>query len=140
MSSQDLFVPQGPRFLTVRPLNKGIVGDLPANGIPKGALLDAKNFRAEKRGLRRRDPISNYANNAALDADDGEVVDVGTFWDTSGNQVVIVMGSKHIYELAGNALAGQYWKHTTGLINIASGASIVGSGTGWASTASPAPP
>ncbi len=45
---------QPPVTYPIRPLNKGMIRNLPPNGLPEGSFLRVQNYRVHEYGLKRR--------------------------------------------------------------------------------------
>ena len=44
----------GPTNFPIRPINKGMVRNLPTNAVPDGSFLRLQNYRVEQYGLKKR--------------------------------------------------------------------------------------
>lgn len=129
------FIPQDPRNIVLRPLDKGVQRHLPPQGIPPGAFLEAKNFSVNPSGLTRRPVFRAYGSGLSAFTY-GPITDLQPFWNTAGLQKGIIWDQKFIYELSSTAVTGKYWVYDTGTAST-SGTTVTGAGgTLWNTAAS----
>lgn len=126
MSNRSPFIPPDPRNLTMRPLDKGIILNQSPEMVPIGGLVDCQNFRAGQRGLTRR-PVYRRFESGTVDY--SPIQEMLEFWEQSGNQQVIILDKKFLYELESGSFTAKYWTYSTGTITATSGdATIEGAG------------
>ena len=67
----------------VRPLSKGMIQNLPSNGLPPGSFLRVQNYRVEESGLARRGGFINYDLNTGTGKDqyDEQILDIIYFYN-----------------------------------------------------------
>lgn len=121
---RSLFTPGVPTSLPIRPLNKGMILNLPSNVIPDEAVLDAKNYIVNTGGLTRRPGLGAYSSNAALYP---PVRDVVTFWQTDGTQITVLIDAKLVYVVSNGALTPKYNSFATASHLTASGLYLIAS-------------
>jgi len=128
-NTNNIFVPNDPVFVSIRPIDKGIIHNLPTNGMPQGSLLQAKNFIVGPTGLFRRPGIYPRANTNKP----YPIQNIETLWGIDGNQTTLVFDSKYLYKYDGTTtLSPIYSSYTTGTVSGTSGGTtITGSGTVW---------
>lgn len=102
---KSLFTPGVPVSVPIRPLNKGMILNLPSNMIPDEAVLDAKNYIANTGGLTRRPGLGVYSTSSALYP---PVRDTIVFWKTDGTQVTVLIDAKLLYVVSNGALSPVY--------------------------------
>jgi len=113
--------------VTIRPLDKGIVLNLPSQLIPAGGFFVLKNYQATTQGLRRRSNYSVFIQGVF----EGDPIDLVTLWGTGGTQKTYLITTKYLYSVS--ALGGVipiYFKEVFGTIDV-SGTSVTGHGTRW---------
>ncbi len=111
--ANNIFIPSDPNFVAMRPINRGIVHNLPTNGLPQGALLQAKNFIVKSTGPMRRPGIYTRANSPNTDP----IRNIETLWGISGAQTTFVFDTKHLYKYDGtNTLSPLYSAYITGTV------------------------
>ena len=137
MSDQYLnqVIPDEPQDIPVRPLVKGMIRNIPSQGLPPGAVWTAENFLATTAGLRRRPGWSSFvsATGNALPAQD-----LINFWKSTGVAEPLLFDTKFLYKIAGGVFSRVESTYTTGTLHLLdpAGASIVGDSTLWATAAS----
>lgn len=102
-----------PVAVPLRPLDKGMIGDLPAQALPAGAFKDIANFEVTRAGLRRRGTFSPAGGGGDL----VPIVDqplryLLNLWTGTGDLRPILIGRKMTYEFdpqTGATLAD--WKY-----------------------------
>lgn len=119
--------------LPIRPVNLGILSNLPATMVPLGGFVDIANYHAERAGLRRRPGIIDGA--ASDQVTYGPIQDAFTFYKADGSRLSAILDQKFLYLVTTTGFTGQYWTYTTGTAS-ASGTTITGSGTLWNTAAS----
>lgn len=131
MSGQeDLFIPQTPKNIPVRPPNKGIIGHLPSQGIPPEACLEAKNVLFTQGGFKRRPPFVEESSRGTVTYD--RIDAIGVMWTIGGDQDQWIIDEKFMYTLqgGGGGFTAQYWTYTSGSVS-ASGTTVEGTSTAW---------
>jgi hypothetical protein len=134
-NADNLYIPPDPQDLLLRPLNKGMVRNIPADMIPVGGVYTAKNMIPTKGGLRRRPALSYYAGGNQVSADDQPLLGIAPFWKTDGTQVAVLLTSRFLYIISAySSPSVTYWAYEEGLMSV-SGSTVTGYGTEWSATA-----
>lgn len=115
--------------VALRPLNKGVIKNIPSQTLPPGAFLTLKNYLSSNSGLVRRPGFQTFAANQSVD---NRFVDLVTLWKTDGTQVSILLCEDFAY-LVGvlTGYTALYWNHTGGALAKTSGIFAIGTGTTW---------
>jgi len=121
------FIPQDPKNIILRPLDKGVQLHLPPQGIPEGAFLQARNLSVNPSGLTRR-PIYRAFGSSLGAVDYGPIEDLQNFWTTAGLAKVILWDQKFIYEVSSTAITGKYWVYDTGTVSVDAATTVEGAG------------
>lgn len=108
---------RGPRNVALRPINRGMIRDLPSNGIPNGAFLRLQNYRVHEYGIRRRGgfrPFNSNATECQRDRIKDKVYDMVYFYSSSFSQPqMLTLTSKHLYRLNGTNTSTMVLPDTT---------------------------
>lgn len=125
----NLFIPADPNFVSLRPIDKGIMHHLPTNGMPAGSLLQAKNFIVGPTGPMRRPAIYPRAHTG----NPYPVQKIRTLWSSEGAQTTFVFDTKYLYKYDGTTTLSKIAStYSTGTVSGTSGATtITGSSTVW---------
>jgi len=124
------FIPNNPQTLAFRPLTKGVVRNLPSNGIPEGAFLSCSNFYPTLRGLTKAKSLRQYSSGEVRYP---EIQNLFSYYSpTTGLQKALVNDEKFLYEVSGTDLNGIYWEYATGTVD-ATGTAVTGYSTAWLS-------
>ena len=124
----SIFIPQGNDDLDIRPLNKGMILDLPPQSIPDAAFLKLENFTACLEGLRRRNGFQRFAAN---DYTPYRMLDLITLWKSDGSQETILITDKILYRVSAFlGLTEILDTYDTGTVAI-TGAAVTGASTAW---------
>lgn len=87
-----------PVAVPLRPLDKGIIGDLPAQSLPSGAFVDIANFEVVRAGLRRRGTFAPAGGGGDLvPIVDQPIRYLVNLWTATGDLQPIVVGRKMLY-------------------------------------------
>jgi hypothetical protein len=125
-----------PANIPVRPLNKGMMSDLPPNSLPMGAFSTIQNYFPTPKGLKRRPGFSYYAGGNRVGSGDWPFIDLAPLWKTDGTNMGCLLTSRYFYHISGfSAPSVRYWTYATGYVSN-SGAAVTGYGTQWALAAS----
>ena len=124
----DLF-PSDITYVALRPLNKGIIRNIPTTALGKQAVFDGNNVIIGTEGPKRRPGVETYSGTAQVTYP--PVRDVIEFWSTDGTQSMLVLDSKFVYLVTNIGFTGIYWKYDSGTV-YTSGVHVVGSGTDFA--------
>jgi hypothetical protein len=129
-TAENLFIPESPKNVPVRPPNKGMMKHLPSQAIPPEACLDAKNVYFTLGGMKRRPPFIEDASEGTVTYD--RIDAIGVMWQLTGDQDQWLIDDKFFYTIggAGNGFTGQYWSYTSGSVS-ASGTAVVGTSTAF---------
>lgn len=126
------FVPNDPVNLTLRPLNKGMMLHLPADALPVGAVVSAKNVRVEPQGITRRDGYISYAASTAVPTGSRPLYHFVPAWKTDGTQFNALLTKRYLYNVGIATFTPYYWVHSTGKVKTSSGVHLKGQGaTAW---------
>lgn len=94
---------RGPSNVPLRPLNGGMVRNLPSNGLPPGAFLRLQNYRVHEYGIRRRGGLRPFNSNAGTDALEDiqdKIYDLIFFYPEAGAEPqMLALTDKHLYLL-----------------------------------------
>jgi hypothetical protein len=95
-------IPESAKILSIRPLNKGMVLNLPSQVIPDEACLDAANLVVNEAGLTRRGALAlwnTYPVPSELFASTGTsiVKDIISAWQSDGDERVLVQTDKEVF-------------------------------------------
>lgn len=124
------FVPQGPKTIVERPLDKGVITSIMPQGAPAGSFQELENFLVTPRGLLR---TGNFMarGGSNLTVDYGPVTGVWKLWTTAGNGYVVVTDRKFMYVLGSSGLTAYYDTYSTSTLEVSS-TTVTGAGTSWA--------
>lgn len=128
------FQGQDSKIVALRPLNKGILKNLPSNMLPVGGLLDAQNCVITEKGIQKRKGFTYFPNSSST-VGYPPVMGLATFWKPDGTQISVVWDSKFIYRILANSFVGVYDTYAVGTCSV-SGTTVTGVGTLWDTAAS----
>ena len=92
----------------IRPLNKGMVTNLPSQALPSGAFLDIGNFNVTENGLKARGgfaPLTTIPEtvsplyNDLFDQITGDVQDTFLFQQNDGQTQLLTATNKALYKI-----------------------------------------
>lgn len=90
-----------PVAVSMRPLDKGMIGDLPAQSLPAGAFKDVANFEVTRAGLRRRGTFGPAGGGGDLvPMVDQPLRYLLNLWTGTGELRPILIGRKMLYEFS----------------------------------------
>lgn len=120
--SDQLFIPQNPQTVNLRPLDKGIVRDVSATLVPVGGFWNLVNYVAEPDGLRRRGGLRQVVDgNSDVQGWDLPLVDVAPYWSSAGLRKNLLVGKRGVYQWAPDgSISAEAWSFTP-----------AGAGVGW---------
>lgn len=96
--SDELFIPQNPRAVPIRPLDKGIVRDISPTLVPLGAFWDLVNYLPEVDGVRRRGGLRTVVDGSSTIKEwDLPLVDLAPYWSSEGERSNLLLGQRGIY-------------------------------------------
>ena len=122
----------------IRPIDKGMVLNIPADQLPEGSVINAANYIAGPKGLTRRPALSLYTGGATVQYP--PVRDIITGWKLDGSSVTLVIDQKYVYVSQVGSLTPVYWSYATGTVDTTSGdTTIAGTGTSWNTVAYSSP-
>jgi len=106
MADQSNFIPGNPVNIAIRPLEKGIIRNIPSEAVPKGGFVDIEDFRVGAKGLTRR---GDWILDGRFDsfATSPPLRDVWIYWDTDGKRTTLGVDNEGVYEFA-RAADGSY--------------------------------
>lgn len=95
---------RGPSNVPLRPINGGMIRNLPSNGLPPGSFLRLQNYRVHEYGIRRRGGFrpfnSNQGQDALTDIQD-KVYDLIFFYPEAGQEPqMLALTEKQLYLLS----------------------------------------
>jgi hypothetical protein len=121
-----------PRNIPLRPLNKGMIRNLPSNGLPEGAVWTAKNYIVGQRGPKRRPAFTLHGSGTLFNFP--PIRNLLVLYQSNGSKQVVGVDRKLLYEVGQNSLTRHTWDWNTGTILASSGSvEVAGSGTLWTS-------
>ena len=94
---------------SVRPLNKGMIKNLPSNGLPNGSFLDLNNFRAREFGLERRGGYVPFTLGDSEETDNitytydtfqERIQDLIYYWKVNDSPEMLLLSDRQLYTLA----------------------------------------
>lgn len=113
------FIPNDPVNVAIRPLNKGMILNLPTTALPSGAGVRADNFIVHTEGLYRRPGYEAFAANDQAETLDIPLYDIATGWNSSGVQAAVVIGSKYVNDITiYGGLSPVVWSYSVGAVKI----------------------
>lgn len=119
-----------PVRVPIRPL-KGMITDAASTALKPGNFIDLSNYWVTKKGIRKRNGFSSFANNTALPVEDQPIISIAPVWKTDGNQFAAVLTSRYLYTLTGFSFSAPvYWVYDVGECSV-SGTTVTGYGTDW---------
>lgn len=84
-----------PQSATVRPLNKGIILDMPTQMIPPGGFLNVQNGHIRKEGIERRGGYTVKID-GCVPYVDRVIYEQILYYDSSGDIESLLLGRKHL--------------------------------------------
>jgi len=127
----DQFIPKSPKNIAIRPINKGMILNLPTNGLPDGSVTKAQNFIVQNQGPKRRPGWQSQAGAATIASNDRPSVDMGVLWNTAGTQKLLLIGTKFVHEVTlASGFTVKYWTYAAGTLSVST-TTATGSGTEW---------
>jgi hypothetical protein len=124
----------GPQNIPLRPLNKGMIRNLPSNGLPEGAVWTAKNYNVGMMGPKRRSTYSTYGSGTAFSFP--PLRNLMVLFLPGGSKHLVGVDRRLLYEVGQTALTRHTWDWNTGTILASSGDMTVrGTSTFWTSAA-----
>ena len=94
---------QPPSNYPLRPLNKGMIRNLPPNGIPQGSFLRLQNYRVHEYGLKRRSGLVpfNLNNGSGETATyDEQLLDLIYYWSSSVTPEMLLLGAENLMKIS----------------------------------------
>ncbi len=129
----DFFRANAPVSLPIRPLSKGMIRNLPSNGLPEGAVYTAKNYIVGTRGPMRRPVYRNYLGGNLFNFP--PVRHAIILYKTDGTKQVVGIDRKLLYEVGQSSFTRHTWDYDTGTALNTAGTSVVrGTSTNWTGT------
>jgi hypothetical protein len=131
MSDTSLYIPPSPQTIAERPLSKGVLRNLPPQGMETGSFLRLREFLTLPEGIRRTGSISHWGQGWTVDYP--PVTGFWKLWRTSGTAYSVVSDRKFIYTMGQDGLTGVYDTYSTGTCSV-SGSAVTGAGgANWSS-------
>jgi hypothetical protein len=118
--------------LVLRPLNKGIIRDMPSTNMVTGGAYNVENFVVNTDGLKRR-PVTSFLFGSG-EVDYPPVRGTATMYEADGTRHTVVWDEKFLYETSITGLIATYWIFNTGSGTVAnSGIYVIGTDSemGW---------
>lgn len=103
MASTDVFIPQDPKNIPIRPLNKGMFRDVPPTLIPEGGMYTVQNGLIKRGGIQKRPGSTLYMGGNAVPGADQPILGVAPLWQTDGSQAGCLLTSRYLYTISGYA-------------------------------------
>ena len=122
---------QPPSNYPIRPLNKGMVRNLPSNGLPQGSFLRLQNYRVHEYGLKRRGGLVPFNLNSGTGEEatyDEQLLDLIYYWSSAATPEMLLLGAKNLMTITSSGIVTkiypngpdtQYLLGTIGAYNIA---------------------
>jgi hypothetical protein len=131
--AENLFIPPDPKNVVLRPLNKGMYRDIPANVLPEGAVFTAKNLLVKRGGLMKRPGLTDWSGGNQVNSSDQPVFGIAPLWKTTGAQIAVLLTSRYLYQVTAYSAPTPYYYEEDGGANTCStsGATVTGVGTDW---------
>lgn len=95
--SDVLFIPTSPRNIAMRPLDKGMVRNVPSQIADPSSFYDLKGYIPTLGGLKRVPPLRLYAQDQSIYPDDFPLRDLVVNWNLDGDRNLLLIGSRHVY-------------------------------------------
>ena len=103
---------QPPVTYPIRPLNKGMLRNLPSNGLPEGSYLRLQNYRVHEYGLKRRGgfiPFNTNAGTTEPTTYDEQLLDLIYYWSSAASPEMLLLGDSHLMKLeSGGSVTKKY--------------------------------
>lgn len=103
MALDDTYQP--PVTYPIRPLNKGMIRNLPSNGIPEGSFLRIQNYRVHEYGLKRRggySPFNTNEGDTETTSYNEQLSSLIYYWSSLANPEMLLLGDKHLMQITDN--------------------------------------
>lgn len=120
--SDMVFQPSSSKPLFVRPLDKGMFLDRPAQLIPEGGFVELKNLIANQEGPRRRPGYVTFAGGAASLYNHIDIVSV---WRPGGDQITVLLTEKNLMKIQPlTGVSEVAWAYSVGTATISGGVNV----------------
>ena len=132
-----------PANVPIRPLDKGMLLNVPSKGLAMGAFVDLQNYIASQRGLTRRSGLNQLMGSNQTNALDQPLIDLVPLWKTDGTQIAALLTSRYFYQFnLYSSPSVKYWQGAAASVGTVAntGAAVTGTSTrfesahadGWA--------
>ena len=96
---------QPPVTYPIRPLTKGMIRNLPSNGMPEGSFLRLQNYRVHEYGLKKRGgyaPFNINSGTGETDTYNEKLTDIIYYWSSAATPEMLLLGKEHLMQLTAN--------------------------------------
>lgn len=111
------FQQSSPQDIPLRPLNKGMILNVPPQVLPYEACVEAKNLMIKEIGPERRPGLDIYAAGQQCPY---RPVDMVTFWASTGDQQTLLMTNKTLFQVGPfSGFSEVPWAYDEGQVSVA---------------------